>query len=382
MTGLKIYNKVRKCAKLDNHLLLICLGCQLSWVNDAERFVSFVNDEELFEHVHTTLWVKPNALKCSLNLDDIAKLSFSVETREALEESQTESRNETKKDDDFYNFQNGKKVLKSKQELGNIAHKATTFELKRWRSYKIEVRVKWREQETTKSFSHDTFQWMCVDKNKSISQTKFCDGKKECPDGDDENPEICEASDLLKKLSYIISYPLILILVVSYFVLPKIHYNQSVVKKISIEFGIKKTNVKALQETAARKDEFITKYKKAHSNLSEMKMLVDEMKYDLYKKGNKGNQQEVSSWVKEIEDELHNNPEERYQCILTHYKASHPLIDKIADPEGGILGKIGKLGLNLNCLLLFVLLLFHIFDYVKDIGNKPMIKCKIPNFFS
>ena len=104
MTGLKIYNKVRKCAKLDNHLLLICLGCQLSWVNDAERFVSFVNDEELFEHVHTTLWVKPNALKCSLNLDDIAKLSFSVETREALEESQTESRNETKKDDDFYNF--------------------------------------------------------------------------------------------------------------------------------------------------------------------------------------------------------------------------------------------------------------------------------------
>jgi len=214
---------------------------------------------------------------------------------------------------------------------------------------------------------------MCLDKNKSISQTKFCDGKKDCPDGDDENTEICEASNLLKKLSYIISYPLILILVVSYFVLPKIHYNQSVVKKISIEFGIKKTNVKALQETAARKDEFITKYKKAHSNLSEMKMLVDEMKYDLYKKGNKGNQQEVSSWVKEIEDELHNNAEERYQCILTYYKASHPLIDKIADPEGGILGKIGKLGLNLNCLLLFVLLLFHIFDYVKDIDVTEVI---------
>lgn len=351
-------------------------------MNDAERFVSFTNGDELSELVHTTLWVKPNALECSLNLDDLAKLSFSVESMEASEESQTESEDETLKDDDFYNFQNGKKVLKSIQELGDIAFKATTFELKRWRSYKIEIRVKWRDQEATKSFIHDTFQWMCLDKNNSISQTKFCNREKDCSDGSDENPEVCEASDLLKKLSYIISYPLILVLVVSYFVLPKIHYKQSVVKKISKEFRIKKTNVEALQETTVRKDEFVSKYKKAHSNPSEMKILVDEMKYDLCKKGNKENQQEVSSWVRELEDELHNNSEERYQCILTHYKASYPLIDKIADPEGGILGRIGKLGLNLNCLSLFVALLFHIFDYVKDIGNKPMMKFKVPNFVS
>ena len=130
--------------------------------------------------------------------------------------------------------------------------------------------------------------------------------------------------------------------------------------------GLKTTTTCKIKK---RKEEFTSKYKKAHSSSSEMKKLVEEMKYNLYKKGNKENPGEVSGWVKEIEDELHKNPEERYECILTHYKASHPMIARIADPKGGIIGRISKIGININSILLFTGLCSTIFDYVKDIGN-------------
>ena len=73
--------------------------------------------------------------------------------------------------------------------------------------------------------------------------------------------------------------------------------------------------------------------------------------------------------MRESEDEIHQNPEERYQCILNHYKASHLIIMRIADPEGGMIGRIRKTGINLNFILLFARLCITIFDYVKDIGN-------------
>ena len=327
------------------------------------------NDDGASTEVRTTLWVMPKALKCSLTLDDLTKITFTAEKKEGSEKRENETYTKPEKDIGFHKVRNGIKVLKSEKELGNIAHDGAVFTLKRWREYEIQITAEWRKQETTKSFSHDTFQWNCQDVNQTkISQTQFCNGIINCPDGEDENPDMCESSGLMKKLSYILSYPIMLILVISYFVLPKIHYKQSLTKKVRTEYGIEDNNAKR-KEIATRKEEFTSKYKKAHSSSSEMKILVEEMKYNLYKKGNKENPGEVSGWVKEIEDELHKNPEERYQCILNHYKASHPMIDRIADPTGGIIGKIGKIGINLNSIFLFTGLCSTIFDYVKDIGN-------------
>ena len=99
-------------------LTRIILGCQLAWVDDAERFVSFANEDDILnEEVITTLWVNQNAFKCSLTLSDITKLSFSIKTKEEPETQKKESRNETLKIDDFYHIQNGRKVFKSKQHL-------------------------------------------------------------------------------------------------------------------------------------------------------------------------------------------------------------------------------------------------------------------------
>ena len=216
---------------------------------------------------------------------------------------------------------------------------------------------------------------MCQDENQTIiSQTEFCNGIRDCPEGNDENPNMCEASDLLKNLSIILSYPIMLLLIISYIVLPKIHYKQSIVKKVKEDFGGENTHSEELQEKVIRRKQFTLKYKKAHSNPSEMTLLVNEMKFNLFKNWNQEHQGEISKWVREIEEELHNDPEDRYKCILTHYKASHPLIDRIAKPEGGILGKIGKIGLNLKVLLLFLVLVFHTFDYAKDIGKITKIK--------
>ena len=334
-------------------------------MDDAKRYVTFTDEDD-----------EKNAFECALTLEDLAKLTFSVETKEGIEQRKANKQNETDKDKDFFNFQNGRKVLKNKQQLGNIAYNSTIFRLKRWRAYEIKVIVKWRKQEARSTFRHDTFQWMCQDeKQTTISQTEFCNGVEDCPDGADENHDICVASDLFK-MSYILSYPIMLIFIIFYFMLPKIKYRQSLVKKIKQEFGMVNSKSKRNQDISTRKQEFTLKYIQAHSNTSEMKMLVEEVKYNLFKKGNKENLGEISSWVKEIEDQIHKNPEECYQCILTHYKGCHPLINRIADPEGGIIGRLGKIGFTPNCLFLFIALLFNIFDYVKDIGNTHTFNVK------
>ena len=327
--------------------------------------MTFTNKDDEDGGVLATLWVEPSAFQCGLTLSDLAQLDFEMKQSETFQSD----------DEDINNKSNSTEVLvvsgskpKTREELATLnetAHNGGTVSLKRWRAYTISVTARWRSEEATKKFIHDTFQWSCQDdKDTSISQKQFCDGKYDCPNNKDEDETVCKASELSKRLSIVISYPVMIAIILGYFVLPKLKTSSKVVKKIKADIVMAKTD----EGVAARKNNFISSYKAAHSSPSEMTQKVEKVKFEFSCLPSLDQQTQLCRWVQEVEEELHPDSRERYRCILGQYRASHPLAGRIANPPGGIIIKVGS-RINVTIVWMFLLLCLHIFDYVKDIGN-------------
>ena len=102
----------------------------------------------------------------------------------------------------------------------------------------------------------------------------------------------------------------------------------------------------------------------------------------------------ICEQVKEAEVEMHKNSRDAYDCVLKHFDGDHPLTARIRDPSGGVQLKVKKninrkLDFNtrwfsLNISTKFVLLCFHHFDYIKDIGKihiSNMLRLKYLRYF-
>ena len=102
--------------------------------------------------------------------------------------------------------------------------------LSRWRQYQIELTASYPELEfsgkrvadkgeKTLQLDINTFKWDCQDKKGTrITQTQFCDNVKHCPNGRDEDEDICQVSQLPKKMSYLF-YVYMLAIILGYFTL-------------------------------------------------------------------------------------------------------------------------------------------------------------------
>ena len=128
------------------------------------------------------------------------------------------------------------------------------------------------------------------------------------------------------------------------------------------------------------KQEFKAIYAEMHQSETKFELFSKELKYETYR--NLVKMVEVFEWIKEAEEELHSEPDEVYNCILSNFGGSCCLTSRITDPSGGVMYKI-KSGINkmilpkkvkwhfLSIIILFVMLCLHMFDYVKDIGKYP-----------
>ena len=80
----------------------------------------------------------------------------------------------------------------------------------------------------------NTYRWDCKDnRGTSITQTQFCDGHEDCPNGRDENENICQVSQLPKKLSYLF-YVYMLLFIWVYFTLLRDERPESVGQNIAM----------------------------------------------------------------------------------------------------------------------------------------------------
>ena len=258
-------------------------------------------------------------------------------------------------------------VYETVDDLKRIAHNSSTFDLHRWRAYRIEVTAedKITQDRGQAAFDHDTFQWQCGDSNRTtISQNQFCNGRADCPNEKDEDPKICKASDISKKISFFIFYPLMVLLITLYFLQQKIQ-NDALRKKMS---KLVKADSNMIDKEKKGQLSFKEHYKTVHSDESSMMDMVETLKYRMNQQMSEQEKAEVFGWVREAEVELHANPAERYGCILAHYGGHSPLAARIAQPGGG-LGVWLKRKTNFGVAWMFAMLCFNMFDHIKDIGK-------------
>ena len=126
------------------------------------------------------------------------------------------------------------------------------------------------------------------------------------------------------------------------------------------------------------KSDFIAQYREIHLSESKCEKFFGELKYEMYQ--NPAKMEEVCSWVKEAEEELHKEANDIYDCVLINFGGSYQVTARIVDPQGGIVAKMGS---KINQMIwprkvkwylfkiaiMFVMLCLHMFDYVKDIGK-------------
>ena len=159
-----------------------------------------------------------------------------------------------------------------------------------------------------------------------------------------------------------------------------------------IEFVLTKVRTNIGQKMAVKvdsKDTFISSYKAAHEDPSKMPPIIA----NLTQKLRKGAEKEACGWVREVEEQLHQDPKERYNCVLANFGGDHPLTASIVDPTEGWWTKMMESCLRCNpylagpiaalqkakkrcpprIFLLFSLLLLHLFDYIKDIGTYCLV---------
>ena len=248
--------------------------------------------------------------------------------------------------------------------------------LSRWRRYVIEVTAVHPQGGTNAILKLDlnTYRWDCKDnRGTSITQTQFCDGHEDCPNGRDENENICQVSQLPKKLSYLF-YVYMLLFIWVYFTLLRDERPESVGQNIAMV--AKQSFKKCLYQR--EESDFKAIYVENHQFGPNFEKFCGEVKFEMYQ--NPASMEVTLKWVREIEEELHGEAEEIYNCINTNFGGSHYLTTRIVDPEGGVFIKISskinqmmlprRIGWYfLSNFIMFIMLCLHMFDYVKDIGE-------------
>ena len=186
--------------------------------------------------------------------------------------------------------------------------------------------------------------------------------------------EICQVSQLPKKLSYL-SYAYMLIFILCYFTL--LRDNEPKSENQHIKMIMKQSFQKCLHQRD--ESDFKSLYVEFHNFDPNFEEFCQELKYEMYQNPTKVGA--TFKWVREMEEKLHGESEEIYKCINTNFGGSHYLTKRMVDPEGGVLVKIRE---KINQMMLprkirwyffsnfhmFVMLCLHMFDYVKDIGEK------------
>ena len=341
-----------------------CKG--LEWIANAEAYVSFQGVQTPFG-VETTVWVKPQAFKC------------------ANSEQITISYNSIKEEKDGTLLFLEKQIV-SEAKLTEKGLKGSTAILTRWRKFLISVKARSsrEEVEITKVFEFNTFEWRCDPEDPSspsILNGQLCNQVSDCPSnatsvGSDEDPKICNVSQLPKKLSYLL-YVYMVAILSAYFLGLRSVSGELVPKK-----SIKVDPNEPLPSKEKR--EFKTEYKNAHRNGIGMEEYVRNVQYQIYQSRSSASQR-MCQWVRECEEELHGDPKFAYHCILYYYGGSHPITARIIDPSGGLLkiflrkAKTWMTTANIRIFFMFVMLCLHMFDYVKDIGETISKKESLPN---
>ena len=214
------------------------------------------------------------------------------------------------------------------------------------------------------STRHDTFRWKCPDSCQTIGQEQFCDGIPHCPRGMDETKENCEVSQLPQKTAYSF-YAYMLLLIGFYWVF----------------LSQKKPNLEDISMTSKRMSFDAAFYKNNHlaqdtvDHSAEVKRLTFDKLFDVEEESVK----EVCEEVIKAESEVHEGPEEIYNCVLNSYGGNHALTGRIVDPSGGVFREVKrKINQKFNSsgrwygatiTSMFFLLGLHHFDYIKDIGE-------------
>ena len=382
---------LEKLHLIDN--LQVCFEADrpLQWRDNAHEFVKFTSVEDRFGRVNTTMWVLPTAFRCAQTLDDLKnglifvrnevqekseadgehvidvteedKIETKTEVLANKDETKTEvSSNDKDKDDNKTSSSIPKPKIPNSIPLVNIS-------LYRWRQYEIEVtavNLKTGEKAVA-VFEHNTFQWDCKDRlgefSTKITVTQFCDGKPDCPNSRDENPEICRVSQLPKKLSYLLYVYMILFILAFFLYLRNPQHSD----------GQELETI-----TQGDKSDFVAQYRKIHQSKSKCEQFYRDLEYEMYQ--NPARAEEVCSWVKEVEEELHKEASTIYDCVLTNFGGSNQVTARIVDPKGSIVAKMVSNIFQMiwpktikwylpKIAIMFVMLCLHMFDYVKDIGK-------------
>ena len=378
----------------------------IQWQDNAQKFVEFTSIEDEFGRVNTTMWVLPWAFKCAQTLDylkenvsivvgevkNLNNVSIIVSAVKNLrnvsvvvsdaDKYDAEGENIIdEKDHIISSLQNKNETQteipsnSSSQEVPN-AKQVPNIILYRWRQYDIEVTAEDLNtgEKAVTVFEHNTFQWDCKDKlGTKITQTQFCDGTPNCPNERDEKSEICKVSQLPKKLSYLF-YVYMILFILAYFPYLRVEPQHS--EGQHLEMITKKAFNKYLYQR--EKSDFIAQYREIHLSESKCEKFFGDLKYEMYQ--NPAKMEEVCTWVKEAEEELHKDANAIYDCVLTNFGGSHQVTARIVDPKGDIVTKIGskidqmvrprKIKWYLfKIAIMFAMLCLHMFDYVKDIGK-------------
>ena len=387
-------------------------GCDgVQWSKEARNHVSFTSQmADDSGSVITKLWVKPTAFTCDYTMENLKTITFFVvndevdrlfvptmlqkENRQNLANYfdqkspnikrpkkitvQTENnanKNITRNMVDNQHYGDNKQI---ERRLEETAYNVKTFELEQYRSFELTITAKdMKGRRSSITVSHNTFTWQCRNgTNATIYQTELCDGNQNCPNGEDEKPIVCQFSDLPIKLSYL-CYLVMIIIIGSYYIWQKLVKSPSVIICVSIS---KQEDIKTPLIKSLTKEDFLSKYKLAHSDPLEMVAMVDKLKACYQKEEMDDKMIYVCHWIREVEEELHEEVAERYHCYLSQYGGSHPLTARILNPPGGLELRVRKRidqhlaprmapWYVLNITGLFLMLCIHMFDYVKDIGE-------------
>ena len=336
---------------------IVTTQCEgLEWIANAEAYVSFQGNQTAFG-VETTVWVKPQAFKCR----NSKQITISYDS---IKEE---------KDDTHLYLEN---QIISEAKLTKKGLRGSTAVLTRWRKFLITVKVRSSREgvEITKVFEFNTFEWRCDPEDPtspSILNGQLCNEVSDCPSnatsvGSDEDPKICNVSQLPKKLSYLLYVYMVAILLAYFLGLRSV--KGRLVPKQSIKMDPNE------QLPSKEKRDFKTKYKNAHRKGKGMEEYVRNVQYQIYQSSSSVSNK-MCQWVREAEEELHGNPRPAYHCILNYYGGSHPITARIIDPSGGLfkifLKKTKALltMTNIRIFFMFLMLCLHMFDYVKDIGK-------------
>ena len=312
----------------------------IKWNEHAQlgKDLQIKNQKDANGLVKANLLVKPSAFKGVCNIKEMHDWTFTVEREEVKVDMKTATpttsntntgTKSTEKPETDYEEQittqetireevetniekrGSKDDYKKRNNSSVESHSVANFTLKRWREYSLRITaVNQLGIPTTKTFSHDTKEWACNDGKTRIPQRELCNNIKDCPGGEDEG-EVCNPSPLPRNLSFLCYAGMSAIIIIYIAYKSILNCCQRPERNIPLE---KKTDM----ITKDRRS-FVSKYKDSHANMSEFPKFIRDVKYELHKTNNPKKKKEVCQWIRQVEQEVHLTPKERYSCILKNF---------------------------------------------------------------